>query len=406
MAKKWKFDDVDIERNPSAFDLRPVKRVSYKRAVGGDISRFVPPEKPVEINLELRWDAVREGFRDFLHDLYVSDKRFVVKSHLYETNPREKWTVKVDKFSSEYRRGGREQRFDIAMSLRVVDGVNDPTIIGRYTGNSHAMVVENVTNRDISNAYIFVRGIDRDVRGLRIKQTYKNLLENPGFELIDEGRTVGVWEDEQGKWKSDIVMFYEGDVCAKTYTNNAPLSQVVPCTSGEKLNVLWSAMSDIPGRTAKVTIECLNSDGLVITSYEDSRVTEEFWRTYCFITPETPAGTTSARVVLTADGGTQRAGDYIYFDAIQVQLGESEVQPEFSSHPHNTLYIPTTISSGDVLKIDLGTYEISVNDSQDNIVDVSGEFFNLPMGRSLLYIEDESPSGTTEVVVRFDEVWG
>ena len=37
-----------------------------------------------------------------------------------------------------------------------------------------------------------------------------------------------------------------GDVCAATYTNNAPLSQVMPCTSGEKLNVLWSAMSDIP----------------------------------------------------------------------------------------------------------------------------------------------------------------
>ena len=45
-----------------------------------------------------------------------------------------------------------------------------------------------------------------------------------------------------------------------------------------------------------MTIECLDSDGLVITSYEDSRVTEGFWRTYLFITPETPAGTTSARL--------------------------------------------------------------------------------------------------------------
>ena len=40
--------------------------------------------------------------------------------------------VRVDKFSSEYTARGREQRFDVLYVLRVVDGVNDPTIMRRY----------------------------------------------------------------------------------------------------------------------------------------------------------------------------------------------------------------------------------------------------------------------------------
>jgi hypothetical protein len=222
-VSKWKINGAFIKKNPDTFSQRSVKKVTYQRAVSGNEIRSILKENTSEVYLEAEWKLVDEEFRQFLHDLYMQDKKVVLQTHLTH-DPRNKWVVRIDDFGEQYiRYDGKTQRFDIRASFKVLDGTNDPIITERFVSTPHPFVINNVTNRNVHNFLAFVQA-ETPIENLSVKQLYYNLIENPGFELVDAGTIVG-WKDPNQAWSSDIIFYHEGERCVKTYYLNAPISQ-------------------------------------------------------------------------------------------------------------------------------------------------------------------------------------
>jgi hypothetical protein len=409
---KWRLNGVPLQRNPDTFMQRPTKNVSYRRAVSGNEIRLIPKENAIEMYLDAGWQLADESLRNFLHDLYVQDKKFTLQTHL-TSNPRDIWTVKIDEFSAEYvHRGSQGQRFNINTVLKVLDGANDPILVDTYSQFPHPFVVENVTNRDIYDFMIFIRGKSKAVVNPTITQLYGNLISNPGFEQIGFEQigplsSVLQWEDSLGAWESDIIFFLEGDRCIKTHLLNAPLSQEIYFPPNEYLTAYWSLYGDSTGdNNARLRIEYLDYAGNVLDTVDDVRSSSTDWQTFWFSTSEkSPLDTYKARVSFEKIAGTEGPDDCIYIDTIMVRIGQFDNRPEYVAHLPTTLGYLGTIEDGSTLKVDTRSRAVTLNATESVGGQISGGFFYLPVGKSLIVFDEESTVGTTEAVIRYDAIW-
>lgn len=150
-----------LKYNPTHYIVRPSKTVEYKATIDNKIVRVTPARFPVENYIELGWQSVDKEFRNKLHDLFVNDTKFTIKSHLWDpdkSEQREVWTVKIDEFDPQYKFSGARQRWDLQVVLRVLDGVNDPVIRHEFDSVPFSFLVDNRTNRVIhEGAFVFIR---------------------------------------------------------------------------------------------------------------------------------------------------------------------------------------------------------------------------------------------------------
>jgi len=406
MVTKWKINGIELPRNPDSFVQRPEKNVSYQKSVSGDEIRLIPPERPVDMYLEIGWSRADESLRNMLHDLYMQDKKFTLQSHL-SFNPRDTWTVKIDEFSATYVRGGPGQRFDINMTLKVLNGANDPILSNRYTSAPYLFVIDNKTNRDVYDFLMFLYSKDKPIVNPTIRQTFLNLLENPGFEDAVLFGDIPKWSCKGTDWETDIIYFLEGQKCVKTYQLNSPISQEVVFPEGQEATVLWAVMGDnARADSVELNIEWLDATGTVLDTFSDVRSTTKEWQTFWGNLPASPLGTKKARVSIKKIAGVAEDSDYVYIDTIMLRLGTSERQPEFSSQLHRVMSYDGTIAAGNILKMDCGARTASLNNIESVNHLLKGNFFPLPVGRSMIVVTDENEdAGTTEVVIRFDEIW-
>lgn len=398
---KWKINGAFIKKNPDTFSQRSVKKVTYQRAVSGNEIRSILKENTSEVYLEAEWKLVDEEFRQFLHDLYMQDKKVVLQTHLTH-DPRNKWVVRIDDFGEQYiRYDGKTQRFDIRASFKVLDGTNDPIITERFVSTPHPFVINNVTNRNVHNFLAFVQA-ETPIENLSVKQLYYNLIENPGFELVDAGTIVG-WKDPNQAWSSDIIFYHEGERCVKTYYLNAPISQEFYFSPGRQLTLYWSLYGDQEGENnAQMTVEFLDASGNVLDVIEDVCSTMQEWQTFWF-TIETPPSTRKVRVAIEKIAGVEDRNDYIYIDTIMARAGHFENQPEYADDLWRSISYNGTLNPGDVFKFDFGSKLATIN---NQIVPVEGGFFYLPPGMSVLLFDGETDElGSIEATIRYDEAW-
>lgn len=401
MSNKWTINGVEIARNPISFTPNFAKRVNYVSNVSGKTIRIIPEVNNISMSYNAEWYLVDDEFRNFIHDLYIQDKDFVLKTHLTD-NPREAWRVKIDSFEADYVvTRDNKQRFNLRCLIKVLESMNDPIIIGRFNQSVYPFVVYNPTNIDVFDFAIFVSSHDKDIDGISITSTNLNLLKNPGFEKVTSRDMLSDWEGDY--WESDIVLFYEGERCARTYKIDSPISQSFVCPSEEELTVMWSVMGDEDGSDkVKVTITFYDIDDVILDSYEDVRsVASNEWSHFSFQVTS-PADTVTATVDIEKISGEDNVSDYVYVDRVGITLGSEAV---YRNTPHRTLVFPDVIPKGEVLKINLLTQEAYLN-NKDVTSKISGEFFDIPIGKSLIVFEElDFKSGDVDAVVRYNEVF-
>lgn len=395
MAVKWKINEHEIERNPISFFPRPAKKVSYQRAVTGNQIREVPqaPELAITWELEASWHHVSEDFKNFLYDLYVLDRKVYLETHVQD--PRDKWMTRIDEFEATCLSASGGKYFDVDVVFRVQNGILDPIITKSFSLNPYPFVVDNTTNRNVTDATIFIRPINKPLVNPKIVQTYKNLLTNPGFEQITRMDLINNWSGST--WESDIIYFLEGRRCLKTFRNNQTLVQRVACPDGESMSLVWSCLGDIDGIGLRASVVFYNPTGAQVGMVQREVMVSREWDEH-ELRFDVPAGASQAEVRFVKTSGEQNRNSCVYLDAVALTLDDY-----YSSTAHSPLQFLGEVGVGDVLKIDLRTSSVYLNNEDASHL-VEGSYFYLPPGKSILLISDESTQERQlEVTVRYNE---
>lgn len=227
-----------------------------------------------------------------------------------------------------------------------------------------------------------------------------NLLRNPGFE-----KGLESWVDPQGSWGLDFVQYYEGSACAVVKETGAPLYQEFYCVGGEHLTFLGVFKGTNSSDVFRVRLECFDRQGVLLNaetkSFAVSTEHQELW----FSTAEpTPEGTFMVRVVLTKTGGSSTSP--LYVDQLMVCLGSFSQKPTWVNSAYKELQINGIVGQKDTLRIDLGSRSVDINGLHSQYHKAVGEFFTVPVGKSVLtIIDEENSSHLGEVFFRYDEIW-
>lgn len=390
---KWKINEHEIERNPDYFAPRPTKNVSYKRTVSGNQIREVPKDPNVAIvwEMDATWSFASESLKNYLYDLYIMDSKISLETHVQDG--RDKWVVKIDSFNAECLpiKGG--DRFNVEITFRAQNGILDPIVTRTYSGPVYSFPIENTTNKDISDVAIFLRSTDKEIVNPKIVQTYKNLLQNPGFEQATNMLSLSAW-DTSDVWKSDIIYFLEGHRCIKTNKSDSPLTQTVYCPSDADMTLRWHYLGDTAGLTVKASVTFYDDSGDLISSVEESVKTKELWMSEA-LSLRTPPNTCSACVSFEKAG--EHGADYVYLDAVALTVGDG-----YSDVPHSELKFEGSIKPNDVFRLDLRTNSVLLN-NQDVSQSVIGNYFYLPPGESVIVFSDENDTlGNIEATIRYN----
>ena len=391
---KWKINNIPLSQGPTTFNPSFNKKSHKKKLIDGTSVRIIPPKNYVDGHIEVTWRMAKQELKDLLSELFVSDSKFILQSHI-EGNPRDIWTVRMDEFEPSYAmRGASEQRWDIRATLRVVDGFNDPIIREREP----SFVVNNKTNRVVTDFHIFFRPISETVKNPFIKQRFLNLLENPSFEDKLEG-----WNVEQGVWNSNIIYSYPEGRSIFTSGNGSKISQEVPFVGGQHLTFSGAFLGSDVGCGCSVAIFFLNKNGEVIGDSQhflDAGSGNKF-KINWFSTPNiSPAETVKAQIILT---NTSTSGKRLYVDQLLLKAGKAENAPRWVGNKHLTLTYNGELNEEEVLRINTATNYADINGFENVRAKLKGDFFSLPAGMSVLEIGSEE--GQFEAVIRYDEVW-
>lgn len=392
---KWKINGHEVEQNPIAFFPRPTKNVSYQRAVTGNQIRDVPqaPELAITWELEASWHYVTEEFKNYLYDLYVLDRKVYLETHVQD--PRDKWETRIDGFEAKCLSAGGGKYFDVDLVFKVQNGILDPIVTKTSSLNPFPFVIDNTTNRNLSDVAIFIRPIDKPLINPTITQTYKNLLLNPGFERASRVDLLENWTGNT--WESDIIYFLEGRRCIKTYRNAQPLFQRTPCPEGESMNLVWSCRADEDGVVLRASVGFYSSSGVQVGMAQQDISLSKEWTEH-ELNFSTPSGTAEVEVRFVRVSGNEHRNASVYIDAVALGLDDY-----YTNTPHNSLHFVDKVDVGDVLKIDLRTYSVLLN-NQDVSHLVEGDYFHLPPGQSTILIRDESAqTRQVEVTIRYNE---
>lgn len=378
-AIKWRFNGEEIPINPDRFAPSRVKEVEYRRLIDDNQVRVIPPTHHHTASYEIGWSALPDAWRNKLYDWYLNDETVTIESHIVG-NPRERWTVKFDSFTSELRHG-KQVLWNVQITARSVVGVNDPILRKTYKDSPALFVIENSSNRAINDVSVYIQGLNGKVENPFITQTYLNLLQNPGFESLDG------WVYAPSIWQEELIDVYEGDGrSVKTFTPHAPISQEVWCPPDEHLTAMLYAKGSREQRL-KITLEYKAIDGTTIDTYEFEDAVSEEWAPIWFSTESpTPSGTARAvfRVEKISDDEK-----FLYLDRALLRLGAYEFLPAWTNHKHRTMKYNGTLASGDVLRINMLSRQADINGLEHVHDLIEGNEFTIPVGKSLVVIYDE-----------------
>lgn len=95
---------------------------------------------------------------------------------------------------------------------------------------------------------------------------------------------------------------------------------------------------------------------------------------------------------------------WIYLDRALIQIGRSNTLPEWSNQLHNQLCYEGILAGKHVLRLDTGIHRADIDGLRNVNNSVSGEYFYLPVGKSLLVFDQEGDANV-KAVVRFNSQW-
>ena len=238
---------------------------------------------------------------------------------------------------------------------------------------------------------------------ISITQTFLNLLQDPGFEgveLVNSPGTPYQWVDTLGNWSQDYIQYLEGSTSIRTSAPDSLLYQEVYAPEGKQLTAMCYAKADTIGSVG-LKIDCLAYDGTLLESFNFSHDVLDEYEPVWFVTPETPIGTYKVRFSVSKTGGE----GFVHVDQALLRLGASFDVPVWTNHKHQTLTYSGTLDEDDVLRINLGRRLVDINALENAYSQISGEFFSMPVGESMLLFSEETDVVSTRAVVRFDELW-
>lgn len=277
-------------------------------------------------------------------------------------------------------------------------------VLPKYLGSKLIVLLKTTIGSDLTSmakllvdTAIFTMSVVKgSMVNLSITQTYLNILKNPSFE---DG--FANWHSIPNDWNLDYIRFSDGSICVSTNELNSPIYQDVYFPEGERLTVMCVAMGD-EGTSLEMAVDYLTDADDVLASTSETYTLTSQHETYWFSSEDpSPAGTRKVRFKIEKVAGEGS----IYVDQAMVQLRQSSGVPEWTAYEHDTLTYIGDINNGDVLRINLIDRSVDINGIDNVYHKVSGNFFTIPIGRSMLVISEETSAINARVVLRYDELW-